>query len=97
MFTDGPGDSDWTLLSKCVDGLRPIATATQEAEADDATLLTVSRFVTAPLPLNDRVSLPFLARGPSGAPSLGFWLSLLLRPHGPNPMPFFPFPGTWTS
>ena len=40
-----PPANEWTLMAKCVERIRPIATATEEIESDKATLLTVSRSV----------------------------------------------------
>ena len=38
-----PSTSDWALVEKCIERMRPLATATEEVEADSATLHTVLR------------------------------------------------------
>ena len=39
-----PGDADWATMQRCVDRLRPLASATEDVERDDATLLTVLKY-----------------------------------------------------
>eukprot|EP00668_Euglena_longa_P006346 GGOE01007558.1.p1 GENE.GGOE01007558.1~~GGOE01007558.1.p1 ORF type:complete len:174 (-),score=7.38 GGOE01007558.1:646-1122(-) len=40
-----PGDSDWGLLKRCVERLRPVVTATEDVEQDSASVVTVLRNV----------------------------------------------------
>jgi hypothetical protein len=39
-----PTATEWGLVEKCIERLKPLATATEQVEADGATLLTVVRY-----------------------------------------------------
>ena len=44
VSNNSPGASDWALMEKCIERMKPLATAIELVESDAATIHTVHRY-----------------------------------------------------